>query len=117
MKFLGDDLTSRITQAVGLQQGDIVFFAADEFDTAVESLGQVRKDVAKRLKLADENVLAFAWVVDFPLFKANKGDEHGYGKVAAVHHPFTRPLNEDITLLETNPLAVPQRTRVWPVHH
>lgn len=107
IKFLGDDLTAQLVKEVGAVQGDIIFFAADGFDVACESLGQVRREIAKRMKLADDSKLSFVWVVDFPLFKSNDaGGEHGYGKVAAVHHPFTRPLNEDIALLDTEPLKV-----------
>jgi len=107
IKFLGDKLTDNLIKKTKAQKGDIVFFAADDFDIACESLGQVRLDVARRLELLDDNTLAFCWVVDFPLFKSNeKGDEAGYGKVAAMHHPFTRPLEEDIKLLEKEPLKV-----------
>ena len=107
VKFLGDDLAQKIVVKVKAKPGDIIFFSADKFEIACESLGQVRLEIGKKMNLLDPKKLAFAWVVDFPLFKANtSGEEAGYGNIAAVHHPFTRPLNEDIDLLDKEPLKV-----------
>jgi aspartyl-tRNA synthetase len=107
IKFLGDALTEKIIKITKAKKGDIIFFGADEWETTCTSLGQVRLEIGKRLNLLDSNILAFCWVVDFPLFKGNKNhEEAGYDDIAAVHHPFTRPLDEDIKLLDKDPLAV-----------
>jgi aspartyl-tRNA synthetase len=50
----------------------------------------------------DKNELAFAWVVDFPLFEKSETD----GTLASSHHPFTRPLDEDMEMLDANPEKV-----------
>ena len=60
-----------------------------------------RKENPKGAPLGDGKTLAFEWVVDFPMFE--KGDD---GKLGAVHHPFTRPNNDDLGLLEKEPLKV-----------
>ena len=106
VKHLGDDLTEKIIDKTGAIDGDAIFITADQFETACESLGQVRLEIGKRFNLLDQNKLAFLWVVDFPMFKGNKeGEEHGYGEIAAMHHPFTRPLDEDKHLLDSDPLS------------
>lgn len=107
VKFLGDDLAKKIVDKVGAKAGDIIFFSADQFEIACESLGQVRLEIGRKLNLLDPKKLAFVWVVDFPLFRSNEsGGEAGYGKVAAMHHPFTRPHEEDLDILESDPLKV-----------
>ena len=66
------------------------------------SLGKLRIDMARRLGLLDDDVLAFAWVIDPPLLEWNN-DENRWD---AVHHPFTMPMPEDVHLLDTDPGAV-----------
>lgn len=97
---LGAEVTSAIAEAALMQDGDILLFTADEWATACTSLGAVRAEVAKRKNLTDPKVFAYAWVTDFPMFE--KDEETG--GVAAVHHPFTRPTEESVALLDTDPL-------------
>ena len=80
--------------------GDIIFFAAGEFPSAFEPLGEVRKAVAHKLQLVDESVWSYLWVIDFPMFETN-----AEGHVGAMHHPFTRPHPDDEELFTTDPLA------------
>lgn len=98
-KFMKEDEMKSITEATGAKPGDIIFFTADEYDTACEALGQVRLACGDRFKLRDPNVFAFCWVIEFPMFEKNKET----GGVVAKHHPFTRPMNEDHHLLDTEP--------------
>ncbi len=98
-KFLGDEITQKITDVTGAKMGDIVFFAADQFTTACEVLGQVRLACGAKLNLIDENVFAYLWVNEFPMFEFEKES----GQLTAMHHPFTRPLAEDMDLLDTEP--------------
>ncbi|MBI3627073.1 aspartate--tRNA ligase, partial [Candidatus Uhrbacteria bacterium] len=102
-KFLGDDMTAKIAQAVKANKGDVIFFGADNRFVVEESLGQLRIELAKRLQLADPNVLAFAFVIDFPLFEENKMEN---GHYAPSHHMFTTPRPEDMHLLDTDPPKV-----------
>jgi len=96
---LGSELTDKIVKEVGAKKGDIIFFTADEFRTACESLGAVRLDIAERQKLADPKVFAYCWVIDFPMFEFEKET----GELAAMHHPFTRPHPDDADLLDKKP--------------
>lgn len=99
LKFLDESSQKALVSALALQKGDIAFFSADSFLTACESLGQVRLAVAKMLNLADESLLAYLWVTEFPMFEKDSET----GNLQAMHHPFTRPMDEDIHLLETHP--------------
>ena len=99
VKFLGDDLAQKIIKEVEARSGDIIFFGADNFVTACESLGAVRNECARLLKIIPENEFAYVWVVDFPLFETSKET----GELTAAHHPFTRPTKEDLALLEKEP--------------
>jgi aspartyl-tRNA synthetase len=65
-------------------------------------LGKLRVEMARRLNLLDDDVLAFAWVLDPPLLEWNTGEN----RWDAVHHPFTMPMPEDIPLLDSDPGAV-----------
>lgn len=91
LKFLKDGEVKAILKCCGAKTGDIVFFTADTFKIACEALGHVRLAVAKKLGLMDENLFAFCWVRDFPMFELNEET----GKLDAVHHPFTSPKNFD----------------------
>ncbi len=90
-----------VREKTGAQEGDIIFFGAGEFLKAVEPLGAVRSDIGKRFGLKNPNEFSFAWVVDFPLFEQKED-----GTLQAAHHPFTRPNDEDIHLLESDPMKV-----------
>jgi len=98
-KFLKEDEVKNIAETTGAQTGDIVFFAADQYITACESLGQVRLRCAKKLEMIDKNLFAFCWVNEFPMFEKDKET----GQLSAMHHPFTRPMDEDRALLKAEP--------------
>jgi len=101
IKFLGDDLTKQIIDKVGAKTGDAIFFGADEYVTACTVLGNVRNSVAEKMELVDQDVLAFCWVYDFPLFEKDEN-----GNLASTHHPFTSPKLEDVELMDTEPEKV-----------
>lgn len=101
-KFLDDSQVDAITTHTGAVAGDIVFFGADSFKVASEALGQVRLVCAERLGLIPVDEFAYCWVNQFPLFEKDEST----GQVAAVHHPFTRPLDEDIEKLALDPISV-----------
>lgn len=102
VKFFNDDELNKIEERTGAKEGDIVFFTADEFITACESLGQVRLKCAEKHNLIDQNMLSYLWVTHFPMFEWNEEEQH----LSAAHHPFTDPLDEDIELLKKNPEKV-----------
>ena len=100
-KFMKEDEITAITEKTGAKPGDIVFFGADDYVTACEALGQVRLACGERFNRRDPNVFAFCWVNQFPMFEKDKETGH----ISAMHHPFTRPMAEDIELLDSNPEA------------
>ncbi|MEA2088464.1 MAG: aspartate--tRNA ligase [Patescibacteria group bacterium] len=102
VKFLGEDLVKKIVIEVNAKAGDIIFFGADEFITVCDSLGAVRVECAKMLKIIPENLFAYLWVVDFPLFVKSKET----GDLVSAHHLFTMPIKEDLKLLDKNPEKV-----------
>ncbi len=102
IKFLGDECAQSIVKTLGAKSGDIIFFGADHHLIVEESLGHVRLDLGRRLNLIDPELLAFAFVIDFPLFEAEMVDGH----CAPMHHMFTMPRAEDLPLLDSDPLAV-----------
>lgn len=81
------------------QPGDLLLIVADQPATVATVLDRLRREFAVRLKLIDPDVLSFAWVVDFPLVEWNAEEQ----RWDAVHHPFTAPLDEDLSLLDSDP--------------
>jgi aspartyl-tRNA synthetase len=107
VKFFTDAEKAELTSKLGIEDGDIVFFAASEWERACAILGRVRLDCAallqKRGKLTvRHDDWRFLWVVDFPLMSYDPDT----GRYVATHHPFTAPVPEDVDLLTSNPQAV-----------
>ncbi|WP_412497894.1 aspartate--tRNA ligase [Vibrio furnissii] len=97
-KFLNETIVSAILERTGAQTGDIILFGADKANVVSEALGALRLKVGKELNITNESTWAPLWVVDFPMFESD--DE---GNVAAMHHPFTSPLNMSPEELKANP--------------
>ncbi len=66
------------------------------------SLGALRRDLARRLDLIPQDVMAWAFVVEFPWFERDEST----GRLTFMHHPFTMPFDEDLPLLDTDPVRV-----------
>jgi len=101
-RFLSDAEFAAIAERTGAGSGDLVLIVADAWQTACSVLGGLRSQQGRRLGLADEDVLAFAWITDFPLLEWD--DEEG--RYSATHHPFTSALDQDLPLLESDPARV-----------
>jgi aspartyl-tRNA synthetase len=86
-----------------------VLLVADEPRVAAEALGALRLELARRLDLAPPDLLAWAWVTDFPLFEWDAQAQ----RWDSAHHPFTAPRDEDLHLLATDPGAV--RSKAYDV--
>ena len=96
VKFFSESEKAALSERLGMEEGDLVLFGADAWETACTVLGRVRLRVAEIQKLAiDPLQLNFLWVVDFPMLAYNAEER----KWNAVHHPFTRPKAEDRELL------------------
>ncbi|NJD63113.1 MAG: aspartate--tRNA ligase [Deltaproteobacteria bacterium] len=83
----------------GAKPGDLILMVADELPTACDSLGRLRLHLGEKLNLIDKSRYDFLWVVDFPLLEWDKEEK----RYAAMHHPFTAPLDEDLGLLDQDP--------------
>ena len=98
VKFFSDTEKAALTERLQIAEGDLILFGADRRATACEVLGRIRLRVAEILRLTVESkVWNLLWVLDFPLLAFNQEE----GKWDAVHHPFTRPLTEDLALLDS----------------
>lgn len=87
-KFLGDELMNKIIAEVGAKTGDIIFFGADAVKTVCSALGAVRNKCGSLLNLKDPKKIAFAWIIDFPMYSYSDIEE---GKVDFEHNPFSMP--------------------------
>lgn len=101
-KFFNEEETKNLREALNAEPGDLLFFGADKKEIVFDSLGALRLKFGKDLGLIDESKFNFVWIVDFPLVEYDE-DEKRY---VALHHPFTSPKREDISLLETDPASV-----------
>jgi aspartyl-tRNA synthetase len=95
-KALGEELVQSLAQKAGGEKGDAVLIIAGKAKTVAASLGALRNEVARREKLIPEGVYAPLWVTEFPMFEFHEED----GRFYSMHHPFTSPLDEDLSLLE-----------------
>ena len=98
-KFFSEAHMANILATAQAEAGDLIMFIADKPAVVAQALGALRIEMAKRRNLIDPDALAFAWVVDFPMFEYDE-EENRY---VAMHHPFTSPRDEDLPLLATDP--------------
>ncbi len=82
--------------------GDLLIIAAGEIKMVNAVLSELRKEMGKRLNLIQEDLFAFAFVTEFPLFEINEKT----GRIDSMHNPFSAPKKDDIPLLDTEPLKV-----------
>lgn len=100
-KFLDEAHKNSVISALDLHEDDLVLLASSNYRRDIDfGLGALRTLFAKKLSLIKPNTYDLLWVVDFPMFDPIEGEE---GKYVAEHHPFTRPRDEDLPLLDTKP--------------
>ena len=87
LKFMWETEISEMESRLQPQNGDVIFFSANDFEKAVKVLNVVRLELRDKLNLADKNKLAFCWVTDFPMFEENEIT----GKLDFGHNPFSMP--------------------------
>jgi aspartyl-tRNA synthetase len=105
-KFLSAKEIGYIRGQMGVDKGDVVLIIADSNSEIVaNALGNLRVFLAEKLNLIKKNTFSILWVTDFPLLEFDE-EKSGF---SAVHHPFTAPNQEDIELLEINPIKVRSR--------
>jgi aspartyl-tRNA synthetase len=98
-KFLSLEQVKEMAGRCRANKGDLLLIVAGEPEKIYPVLDTLRRETARRLKLADPQVLAFAFIVDFPLLARNTET----GRWEAVNNPFTHPRDEDIPLLDSAP--------------
>ena len=101
-KFFPADQQQALRKTFGASDGDLLLFVADKADVVNKCLAALRVHLGRRLGLIDENVFAFTWVVDFPMFEFDEEEK----RHVAIHHPFTACKDEDLERLESDPLGV-----------
>lgn len=103
-KFLSPEEIEKVKFKTNANTGDLILIVADQEEVVYEALGNLRLKLANDLNLINHNKkeFKFLWVTNFPLLEYNPEEK----RYEAVHHPFTAPLDEDIKLLDTNPLKV-----------
>ncbi len=104
-KFFGEDVQAALNRAAEAEPGDLVLMVSDRNKTALHVLGMLRLDLARRLNLLTRDEPSFVWVTEFPLLEFDEEE----GRLVAVHHPFTAPMDEDIQRLEEAPETVRAR--------
>lgn len=98
-KFFDQETITEICDRMEATTGDLLLFVADKPSVVAASLGYLRVAIAKHLNLIPHDQFKLCWVVDFPLFEYDE-DNNRY---VAMHHPFTSPKDEDLSLFETDP--------------
>ncbi len=101
-KFFSQEELGRIAAVFEAKEGDLILIVSDRAKVVFDTLGFLRRDIAKKLGLLDDSRYELLWVVDFPLFER---DEES-GRLKAMHHPFTSPKLDQLDLLESEPEKV-----------
>lgn len=98
-KFFTVEQKLELFERVGANAGDILLFTSDETEITYNVVDKLRRHLAEYLKLADPNVLAFCWIIDFPLFYWDEENK----RWDPSQHMFTLPMPEDIHYLDSDP--------------
>lgn len=98
-KFMTPQELDALVKTMEGEPGDLLLFAADKDKLALETMGALRCELARRLELIDNSKFEFLWVVEFPLLEYSEEE----GRFTAMHHPFTMPMEEDLQYLDSDP--------------
>ena len=104
-KFFSDDLHSKITKKLNMDNGDILFIIGDDIKTTQLSLGALRIAIAKKEEYAKSNDFKPVWITDFPMFEYNQEDKRYH----SLQHPFTQPKSNDLEKLKSSPESIPSK--------
>ncbi|WP_080127211.1 aspartate--tRNA ligase [Chlamydia suis] len=99
-KFASEEVFQEMFEAFEAKDQDMLLLVAAPEAVANQSLDHLRRSIAKERQLYDATQYQFVWITDFPLFAKEDGE------LCPEHHPFTAPLDEDIPLLDKDPLSV-----------
>lgn len=101
-KFMTEEQLAALVTAMDGKPGDLLLFAADKNKVVWDVLGNLRLEIARQLDLLKKDDFKFLWVTEFPLLEYSEEQ----GRYMAMHHPFTMPMEEDWSLIDTDPGAV-----------
>ena len=101
-KFFSEEALEEIMKITGAEVGDSIFFACGKINDVEKITSQARDKIAKDLDLIDENVFAFCWIVDYPMFEKNEVTN----KIEFSHNPFSMPQGDIRNINFDNPLNI-----------
>lgn len=101
-KYLDEEIKNKLINYLELKPGDSFFCIAGDWKEVVKILGTLRLEVAELFNIPRRDGLFFLWITDFPLFEYDEEEK----RIVAEHHPFTSPKEEDLPLLDKDPLKV-----------
>ena len=111
-KFLSEEEKAKLVETLNIEAGDLVLFAAGDWEQSCDILGRVRLQCADMMEiLKDNKERDFLWVIEFPLFGWDEEEQ----RWAAIHHPFTRPIKEDEEKLRNGELSTDLRAQAYDV--
>ena len=104
-KFFSDDLHSKITKKLNMDNGDILFIIGDDIKTTQLSLGALRIAIAKKEEYVKSNDFKPVWITDFPMFEYSQEEKRYH----SLQHPFTQPKSNDLEKLKSSPESIPSK--------
>lgn len=102
VKFLSEAEKAALKERLSIKNNDLLIIAAGKYNRVCPLLGALRLRYAKELGLIKPNTYDLLWVVDFPLFERDVEN----GQITSTHHPFTRPRDEDLKYLDSDPTKI-----------
>ncbi len=105
-KFVGKEVLSKIQTTMKANAGDLILLISGSWQKAYPLLGSLRLEMARRLNLLDGSKNQLVWITDFPMFEYDEAEK----RYVAVHHPFTSPKLEDMSLLDSDPAKARARS-------
>ena len=101
-KFFSQEQLGEIAAVFDAKPGDLILICSDKPKVVFDTLGFLRREIARRMGLLDDKQYNLLWVVDFPMFE----EDDETGALKAMHHPFTCPKLDQVHLLDTAPADV-----------
>lgn len=102
LKYFSEEVMASLRDRFKAEPQDLLLLLADKPKVVATALSNLRLHLGRKLNLIDSQAFKFLWVINFPLFEYNEEE----GRFEAMHHPFTAPVDEDVSLLETDPARV-----------
>ena len=101
-KNLDEDRINALKSAVGVKDGDVIFFVCEKKGKVEKFAGQVRTKICEQLDLLEKNAFRFCWITDFPMFELDEETN----QIVFSHNPFSMPQGGMDALLNKDPLEI-----------